>query len=96
MVPLNLLIFALETAVTTLTCVVEMGSWDGYTAEQMNGLYALYLPYLALGKSVPLSLSPSISLSAISVVVSTVYCTWTVPKENATSRPRSRVDSVWI
>ncbi|KAK5467213.1 hypothetical protein LTS15_000185 [Exophiala xenobiotica] len=50
LVPLNLLIFALETAVTTLTCVVEMGSWTtyGYTTKEMNGLYALYLPYLAL------------------------------------------------
>ncbi|KAI1627873.1 transmembrane protein 6/97 [Exophiala viscosa] len=45
---LNLLIFALETAITTLTCVVEVASWDGYTAGQKGDLYSLYVPYLVV------------------------------------------------
>ena len=48
---LNLLIFALETAITTLTCVVEVASWDGYTAGQKGDLYSLYVPYLVVGES---------------------------------------------
>lgn len=50
LVPLNLLVFALETAITTLTCVVDVGAWTGYTALQRNDLYALYVPYLIVGE----------------------------------------------
>lgn len=49
MIPLQLLAFALETGVTTLTCVVEMLSWEGYTREEQGRLASLYVPYLALG-----------------------------------------------
>ncbi|KAK5052651.1 hypothetical protein LTR84_002516 [Exophiala bonariae] len=48
LVPLNLLIFALETAVTTLTCLVDTADWAGYSASQRQGIYSLYLPYLIL------------------------------------------------
>ncbi|EXJ90611.1 hypothetical protein A1O1_03714, partial [Capronia coronata CBS 617.96] len=48
LVPLNLLLFAAETAVTTLTCVVDVGAWEGYTVLQRNDLYALYVPYLVV------------------------------------------------
>ena len=50
MVPLHLLIWSLETGVTTLTCATEMFSWTGYTSEEKTRLAGLYLPYLALGK----------------------------------------------
>jgi hypothetical protein len=62
LVPLNLLLFALETAVTTLTCVVEMSSWPGYTAAQRADLYALYVPYLVVGEFVSTSNSYGISI----------------------------------
>ncbi|EXJ69109.1 uncharacterized protein A1O5_08044 [Cladophialophora psammophila CBS 110553] len=48
LVPLHLLIFALEVAVTTLTCVVDISDWEGYTSAQKSDLYGLYVPYLVL------------------------------------------------
>jgi hypothetical protein len=51
MVPLHLLVWSIETAVTTLTCVVEAMSWPGYSRREQSALLQLYLPYLLLGKS---------------------------------------------
>ncbi|KAJ4615698.1 hypothetical protein HRR88_007640 [Exophiala dermatitidis] len=48
LVPLHLLLFALETAITTLTCVVDVAAWEGYTAIQRKDLYGLYVPYLVI------------------------------------------------
>ncbi|KAL2415535.1 hypothetical protein ABEF95_001661 [Exophiala dermatitidis] len=48
LVPLHLLLFALETAITTLTCVVDVAAWEGYTAVQRKDLYGLYMPYLVV------------------------------------------------
>lgn len=48
LVPLNLLIFSLEVAITTLTCVADISSWKTYTNGQKNDLYGLYVPYLVL------------------------------------------------
>lgn len=53
MVPLQLLVFAIETAVTTLTCTLEMLSWEGYSSEEQARLSALYVPYLGLGECLP-------------------------------------------
>lgn len=50
-VPLHLLVFALETAVTTATCVADYLSWTGYTTAQKIEIGKLYVPYLILGKS---------------------------------------------
>lgn len=50
MVPLQLLIFALEVALTTLTSTLEMLSWEGYTSAEQQRLCGLYVPYLALCK----------------------------------------------
>lgn len=47
--PLHLLVFAIEVAVSTYVCTLEMLSWEGYSAEEQKQLCALYLPYLALG-----------------------------------------------
>ncbi|RMD40621.1 hypothetical protein DV735_g4513, partial [Chaetothyriales sp. CBS 134920] len=49
MLPLQLLIFGLETSLTTLTCLVEMLSWEGYTSEEVTRLAMLYGPYLGFG-----------------------------------------------
>ncbi|ETI27416.1 hypothetical protein G647_09606 [Cladophialophora carrionii CBS 160.54] len=48
LVPLNLLVFALEVAITTLTCLADISSWKTYTSAQKNDLYSLYVPYLIL------------------------------------------------
>ncbi|KAF2714182.1 hypothetical protein K504DRAFT_479681 [Pleomassaria siparia CBS 279.74] len=50
-VPLALLVFGLETSVTTLTCLVEMLSWNELTTTQrgLQGLGGMYGGYLALG-----------------------------------------------
>ena len=50
MLPLHLLIFSLETGITTLTCLVEMLSWNGYTSQEIVRLSTLYGPYLAFGE----------------------------------------------
>ncbi|KEF59667.1 uncharacterized protein A1O9_04513 [Exophiala aquamarina CBS 119918] len=48
LIGLNLLVFALETAVTTLTCVVDTAEWAAYSRKQRNDIYSLYVPYLVL------------------------------------------------
>ena len=50
MLPLHLLVFAMETGITTLTCLVEMLSWEGYTSQEVMRLGTLYGPYLAFGE----------------------------------------------
>jgi len=45
---LHLLIFALETAVTTLTCISDYLSWSSFSNDQKVQLAYLYVPYLAL------------------------------------------------
>ncbi|QIX00603.1 hypothetical protein AMS68_006120 [Peltaster fructicola] len=47
-VPLHLLVFALETALTTATCVADYLSWTGYTTAQKVEIGKLYVPYLVL------------------------------------------------
>lgn len=50
-IPVQLVIFAVQTAVTTLTCTVEMLSWKGYSRAEQLRLCGLYVPYLLLGTS---------------------------------------------
>ena len=52
LVPLHLLIWACETALTTLTCVVEAMSWEGFTGQEKVALAQIYGPYLLLGKEI--------------------------------------------
>ncbi|KAF2019487.1 hypothetical protein BU24DRAFT_419104 [Aaosphaeria arxii CBS 175.79] len=49
--PLGLLVFALETSITTITCLAEMLSWEELSAAQrgLQGLGGMYGGYLALG-----------------------------------------------
>ncbi|KAF2113436.1 transmembrane protein 6/97 [Lophiotrema nucula] len=49
-IPLALLVFGLETSITTLVCVAEMLSWDELTPAQkgLGGLGGTYGGYLAL------------------------------------------------
>ncbi|KAK5133803.1 hypothetical protein LTR08_007232 [Meristemomyces frigidus] len=46
--PIHLLIFAVQTAVTTSTCIADYLSWSGFSSEQKLELGKLYVPYLAL------------------------------------------------
>jgi hypothetical protein len=48
--PLGLLVFSLETVLTTLTCMVEMLSWQELTPVQrgLQGLGGMYGGYLVL------------------------------------------------
>ena len=50
--PLALLVFGLETTVTTVVCMAEMLSWGELTVVQrgVGGLGGMYGGYLALGK----------------------------------------------
>jgi hypothetical protein len=49
--PLALLVFGLETSVTTLVCVAEMLSWPELSEAQrgVGGLGGMYGGYLAVG-----------------------------------------------
>lgn len=49
LVPLQLLIWAVQVATTTATCVVDFMNWEGVTTREQMGLAQLYVPYLALG-----------------------------------------------
>jgi len=51
-IPLALLVFGLETSLTTLTCFAEMWSWEELTPAQrgLSGLGGMYGGYLALGE----------------------------------------------
>jgi hypothetical protein len=48
-VPLVLLIYALETSITTATCIVEYTTWQIETQAKWD-LTGLYGPYLAVGE----------------------------------------------
>ncbi len=53
LVPMHLLVWAVQTAVTTLTCVVEAMSWKDFTGLEKRALAQLYVPYLVLGEYDP-------------------------------------------
>ena len=47
-VPVHLLIYAVQTAITTATCIADYLSWSDYLNSQKIELGKLYVPYLAL------------------------------------------------
>lgn len=49
LVPLHLLIWSIETALTTLVCVVDVLNWPGYSRDEVLALQQLYIPYFLLG-----------------------------------------------
>ena len=51
LVPLHLLIWAIQAGLTTFTCIVEYSSWLDFSSEERRALAGLYGPYLALGNS---------------------------------------------
>jgi len=50
LVPLVLLVYAMETVMTTGTCIVDFWAWDNFTHDEKMGLVGLYVPYLVLCK----------------------------------------------
>ncbi|KAK5111499.1 hypothetical protein LTR85_011847 [Meristemomyces frigidus] len=46
--PVHLLVFAVQTAVTTSTCIADYLSWSSFSNAQKLELGKLYVPYLAL------------------------------------------------
>ena len=55
-VPVALLIYAVQTVVTTATCIADFLSWEAFSATQKVELAKLYVPYLAVCRSPPVSL----------------------------------------
>jgi hypothetical protein len=49
LVPLHLLVWSVETVMSTLTCAVEAANWEGFSNDEQIALAQLYVPYLALG-----------------------------------------------
>ncbi|KAF1819509.1 uncharacterized protein K489DRAFT_412823 [Dissoconium aciculare CBS 342.82] len=47
-VPIHLLVYSVQTALTTATCIAEYLSWSGYSNSEKVELGKLYIPYLAL------------------------------------------------
>lgn len=51
LVPLVLLVFAVQTSVTTGTCIMDMHSWEDFSDAEKRALGGLYVPYLVFGES---------------------------------------------
>lgn len=49
-VPVHLLVYAVQTAITTATCIADYLSWSDFQNSQKIELGKLYVPYLALCK----------------------------------------------
>lgn len=49
LVPVHLLAYAVQTAVTAVTCIAEYLSWTHLSTGDKVNLGYLYVPYLALG-----------------------------------------------
>jgi hypothetical protein len=47
-VPLHLLVYAVQTGITTATCISEALSWRGLTSAEKGSLMGLYVPYLGV------------------------------------------------
>ena len=56
LVALNLLVWAVQTGVTTLTCLVEAISWEDMSLDAKVALSQLYGPYLLLAAGMGLDM----------------------------------------
>lgn len=48
LIPVHLLVYSVQTAVTTVTCIAEYLSWTHLSTADKVNLGYLYVPYLAL------------------------------------------------
>lgn len=53
LVPVNLLIFGVQACVTSLTCLVDVWSWEDRSTDEKVQITYLYGPYVALGMYTP-------------------------------------------
>ena len=53
LLPVHLLIFGVQSFLTTLTCLVEVWSWPDRSVAEKQNLTSLYAPYMALGIQQP-------------------------------------------
>lgn len=51
MVPVHILMWSVQTFVTTSTCLAEVWEWTDRTTEQKYNITSLYAPYILLGES---------------------------------------------
>ncbi|KKK14357.1 hypothetical protein P175DRAFT_0445369 [Aspergillus ochraceoroseus IBT 24754] len=49
LVPVHLLVFGIQSFLTSLTCLVEVWGWDDRTVTEKQNITMLYGPYVALG-----------------------------------------------
>lgn len=49
LVPVHLLVWAVHSFVTTMTCLVDVWSWTDRTSEQKTAITGLYGPYVLFG-----------------------------------------------
>lgn len=49
-IPLQLLIFACQTFMSTVTCIAELSRWEHVSMKEKMDLCALYVPYAVIGK----------------------------------------------
>ncbi|EAU32874.1 predicted protein [Aspergillus terreus NIH2624] len=49
LVPAHLLVFGVQSFVTSIACLAEVWTWDDRTTSQKQTLTSLYAPYVALG-----------------------------------------------
>lgn len=49
-----MLVWAIQTFITTLTCVVEVWSWADRTTDQKMNISLLYVPYMIFGELIRL------------------------------------------
>lgn len=50
LIPVHLLIFAIQAFVTSLTCLIDVWSWPDRTTAEKTQITYLYGPYVALGE----------------------------------------------
>lgn len=50
LVPIHLLVFGVQSFVTSVACLVEVWSWTDRSTDQKTNITFLYAPYVALGK----------------------------------------------
>lgn len=53
LLPIHLLIYAVQTSLTTITCIAEYLSWTHLSVAEKINLGYLYVPYLALCMFIP-------------------------------------------
>ncbi|KAJ5728112.1 hypothetical protein N7493_004442, partial [Penicillium malachiteum] len=49
LVPVHLLIFGVQAFITSLTCLVDVWSWEDRSTDEKTQITYLYAPYVALG-----------------------------------------------